>query len=196
MQNPRGFHLSHLLNQRVASIFLASLAVGLILPLCSAFADQATLQRKNDPILAQVYVADQVDRQALHAGNLSREQMEARDRERRKLVMVLLQSGKIQTSDDYFAAAMVFQHGESPADYRMAHALSTLAARLSTAPTETTWLMAATWDRLMRSLGHPQWYGTQYSKDSKGNLVLQPIDLKAVPDTERRRLRIFLPDKK
>lgn len=161
----------------------------------SVFTQSPFAQAKNNQVLANAYIEDQLDRKAMHSSSMKAEQVIVRDRERRRLVMEFLKAGKIQSGDDYYAAAMVFQHGESPSDYRIAHALSTLSASLSGAPSETSWLMAASWDRLMHSMGRPQWYGTQYVTDAKGHQALLPIDMKAVSDAERRRLRIFLPGK-
>lgn len=148
----------------------------------------------NNREIADIFVFDQQDRKGFRSGSITMDQMRVRDSERRKIVLELHKGSLLRTADDLESAAMIFQHGESPSDYRLAFALATLAAAKSAVPTETTWMMAATWDRLMLSVNRPQWYGTQFRRDASGKEVFQPIDVDAVDMAERRRLRIHLPE--
>lgn len=148
----------------------------------------------NNREIADLYIADQQDRQGLRAGRITLDQMRYQDLERRRMVLGLHKRGMLKTADDLESAAMIFQHGDSAADFRLAFALATLAAAKSADPTETTWMMAATWDRLMLSLDRPQWYGTQFKRDASGKEVLEPIEVNAVNMAERQRLKIYLPE--
>lgn len=149
----------------------------------------------NNREIADIFITDQQDRKSFRAGNITLEEMRLKDSKRRKIALELHKGGLLKTADDLESAAMIFQHGETASDYRLAFSLATLAAAKSEVPTETTWMMAATWDRLMLSLNRPQWYGTQFKKDASGKDVLQPIDVSAVDMAERLRLRIYLPER-
>lgn len=122
------------------------------------------------------------------------QQVAQRDAERRPRVMELLQPGALRSSDDYFHAAFIFQHGDTTDDYRLAHALAAISWKLDPSNLESRWLVAATWDRLLLSQGQPQWYGTQSQQVSHvapdgstdtSPWELLPIDENAVTDSER-----------
>jgi len=111
------------------------------------------------------------------------------DAQRRARVLVLLGEGQLRTATDYFNAAMVFQHGVDLADYRIAHALATLAATLDPERANYRWLVAASWDRMMTAQLQPQWYGTQFQGSDEG-LFLYPVAEGAVDDVERVRMGV------
>ena len=97
------------------------------------------------------------------------------DAERRDEVIAMLKVGSIRKPIDYENAALIMQHGVQPNDYRLAHALATIAATLDPDSRQARWLQTATWDRLLHSLGKPQWYGTQKQRDpASGQLVELP----------------------
>jgi len=146
---------------------------------------------RNNVVLAGLMSEDQTDRRLARSGGLRAVELQERDARRRTAVLSFLRSGEVRTSDDFYAAALIFQHGDSVADHRLAHSLSTIAVMLAPGAEHKEWLQAASWDRLMRSLGKPQWYGTQYTRRPDGQLVLQEMDRGAVSDAERARLRIF-----
>lgn len=111
--------------------------------------------------LKQLYEQDQADR--LDTQSLTRTQIEGmvqRDRERRECVEELIEHGALQAPEDYFHAAMVFQHGETLEHYWQAHELAKKGAELGH-PT-CRWLTAAAYDRWLMRQGKPQKYGTQY----------------------------------
>src|SRR5688500_1004222 len=91
-----------------------------------------------------------------------------RDGERRAKVQIELAAGRVNTSSDFFNAALVMQHGQGLEDIRMAHALATIAASLDPSNRSAKWLKAASWDRMMSTQKKPQWYGTQYVRDADG----------------------------
>ena len=73
----------------------------------------------------------------------------------------LLRRGLVQTGVDNRDAAWLFQHGENPKDYLLAHVLAVRAMALG--ETTASWIAAATLDRYLQSIGKEQIFGTQYS---------------------------------
>ncbi len=109
-----------------------------------------------------------------------------RDRIRRARVGQLLDSGLVRAADDYFHAAMVFQHGEDSTAFFRANQLAKKAVELDSTNNSAWWLIAASWDRYLWSIGKGQWYGTQSSLFI-GKWSLNPIDTTAVTDAERAK---------
>src|SRR5215471_14529068 len=99
---------------------------------------------------------EQVDHEQL-------QQVRERDRARRRRVEELVRSEALQAREDYFHAAMVFQHGETLDDYWQAHELAKRGAELG--HPNCRWLAAAAYDRWLMNQGKPQKYGTQYIFD-------------------------------
>ncbi|HEX8467215.1 MAG TPA: hypothetical protein VF620_05380 [Allosphingosinicella sp.] len=83
-----------------------------------------------------------------------------RDARRREAVLALLRASTPKTSGDYFHAALVMQHGETWEDFAAAHLLATRALQLSPADPNVQRMVAASWDRMMHSMGKKQWFGT------------------------------------
>ncbi len=105
----------------------------------------ATALGQNNPALADMFLADQAARRG---ENIDWAVVTAQDAERRSAVTAILEAGGIRTALDYYNAAMIFQHGESDEDIRLAHSFATISAALGdTAAAQ--WLKAASWDRLM-----------------------------------------------
>ena len=111
-----------------------------------------------------------------------------RDGERRAKVQLELAAGRVNTSSDFFNAALVMQHGQGLEDIRMAHALATIAASLDPSDRSAKWLKAASWDRMMSTQKKPQWYGTQYVRGADGKWALYVMDETAVTDEDRAAL--------
>jgi hypothetical protein len=100
---------------------------------------------------------------------------DARDAARRAALRNLAQRGGLQTGADYAAAALVFQHGNTPADYQQANRYAERAIDLGSERGRQ--LYALTRDRYLRSIDEPQQFGTQYRLESgTWQLVLQPYD--------------------
>lgn len=106
--------------------------------------------------LRRLYAEDQEDRRV----NPLPANLIERDRARRRRVGELLDAGAAQTGEDFFHAAMVFQHGEALEDYLRAHELALGASGLGYR--RGRWLAAAAYDRWLVNQGRPQKYGTQY----------------------------------
>lgn len=77
-----------------------------------------------------IYCADQDDRVRPHSSKVDSEYwmgVMLKDRARRERVAQMVSKGELQSAEDYFYAGMVFQHGECPDDFLMAHILSTVS---------------------------------------------------------------------
>jgi hypothetical protein len=134
--------------------------------------------------LAGIYQADQADRQ--NFSGLSQEQLRAigtRDTERRARVAEIVRKGQLQSAEDYYHAAMVFQHGNKPEEYLMAHELATVAGFKGHKGGK--WLSAAAMDRFLHSIGRPQRFGTQYKRGGEGPWTQEPYD-RSLPDAIRK----------
>lgn len=113
------------------------------------------------------------------------------DEQRRNQVADILQRGELHTAQDYYHAAMIYQHGGSIDSIRMAYSLATLSSMLDPANKSAKWLSAAAWDRMMMTLGKPQWYGTQFQCPYDTNACeLYVIDESAVTDEDRKNLGV------
>ena len=110
--------------------------------------------------LLALFVEDQEDRRGeLRAGLLER------DRTRRQKVDELIAANAMKEPEDFFHAAMVFQHGETLEDYRRAYELAKRGAELG--HRGARWLAAAAYDRWLMRQGKPQKYGTQYVSEGE-----------------------------
>ncbi len=110
--------------------------------------------------LTYIYNTDQGDRITL------RWLRPERDSVRLSRVLELYEQGLIAGPADQLNAAMVLQHGRDSTHYRLAHELAKAAfdgcvATPGWSKQEAEWLMKATYDRWMLSIGKPQVYGTQ-----------------------------------
>jgi hypothetical protein len=118
--------------------------------------------------LASLYKADKQERVNQPRGNTGEyKAMRARDRERRKRVMEIVVAGELNTAEDYYHAAHIMNHGDSPEDAENAHRLAQRASELEYRPAR--WLAAASYDRWQMYRGKPQKYGTNYVFDGRGD---------------------------
>jgi hypothetical protein len=83
----------------------------------------------------------------------------------------LLTQGLLTAPDDYFHAALIFQHGETLEEIWQAHELAQRAAEMGATKAmgskDSRWLAAAALDRWLMYQGKPQKYGTKFVADSK-----------------------------
>lgn len=171
---------SCILKRRIAA---ALLAVGALSAAAGAFATPAP----DNPRLAMLAQEDQADR-ADPATRADVPRLRDRDTQRREAVLALVRDGQLHSAADYYSAALVMQHGLTADDFRLAHALATLATVLDPDNGAAKWLVAASWDRLLMRSGQPQWYGTQFTRDAQGHWHLYPVAPGAVSDADRARL--------
>lgn len=102
-----------------------------------------------------LYDADQKDRQ----GQIDWSVVTPRDRAREVETLALLKSGKLSTGTDALGAAFVFQHGNCPNHYLLAHTLAEQALALNPNRSEAKFIFAATLDRYLLSRRKNQKFG-------------------------------------
>lgn len=110
--------------------------------------------------LRRLFDADQADRST---GVADWRPVSQRDEARRRRVLDILdRSAATLKAADFYHAAMVFHHGDSPNDYLLAHTLAVLAA--ANGHQDSAFLSAAALDRYLDSIGQPQIFGSQFHK--------------------------------
>ncbi|HTV08225.1 MAG TPA: hypothetical protein VMD97_04185 [Candidatus Aquilonibacter sp.] len=111
------------------------------------------------------------------------------DAARREATKKLLDAGALHTGDDFFEAAVVFQHGDRPDDYLLAHTLACIA--VAKGNRDGLWIAAATLDRYLQKIGQPQIYGTQFSRANQDAPWTQdPYDRDLISDALREQLGV------
>ena len=111
-----------------------------------------------------------------------------RDQARRAQTKALLDAGKLHSGADFYHAAFIFQHGDSPADFLLGHTLAVVAAARGRA--DATWIAAATLDRYLQSIGQNQIYGTQFLTPKGKPVTQEPYDRSLVSDALRSALGV------
>lgn len=146
----------------------------------------------NNAEMAKLFAEDQAVREnVLHAKMQDMafvEKMWADDAARRTRTRTLLDGGLLTTADDYYAAAFVFQHGEKPEDYLLAHSLA--LAAVARGKTKASWIAAATLDRYLQNVGQKQIYGTQWRWPNDAPPSREPYDRELIPDSLRTALNV------
>ena len=100
----------------------------------------------------------------------------------------MLDSGGVRTALDYWHAAFIFQHGDKPADYLLAHTLAVTA--IAKGKADAGWIAAATLDRYLGAVGQPQVYGTQYLSRPGQPSSQEPYDRALIGDDQRRAVGV------
>ena len=114
-------------------------------------------QSADNPRLTTLYNVDQSAREGDH---IDWAKLGQDDEQRRQTVHHMLDVGEVRTGSDFYHAAMIFQHGQNPDDYLLAHILAMDA--VAQGSKEARWLSAATLDRYLLSIWQPQVFGTQF----------------------------------
>ncbi len=149
-------------------------------------ARNAAHQAKSNAEMARICDEDQKDREA--GDKIDWTVVGKRDEERLKRTREIAAQGGLKSADDYFRAALVFQHSSETADYQQAHQWCLRALELDPDLPSARWLAAATEDRFLMDQGKPQRYGTQYKK-VEGKWILWEVD-PAVTDEERAKWEV------
>jgi hypothetical protein len=142
-----------------------------------------------NPEMAKIFEEDQEVR--LPSKTLTKEDWDVIDKsdaERRDATRKLLAAGQLHTAKDFGAAAFIFQHGETPDDYLLAHTLATIA--IAKGDTGSTWIAAATLDRYLQSIAKPQIYGTQFVTRSGEPATQEPYNRVLISDALRHALGV------
>lgn len=135
----------------------------------------------DNPTLTSMFTLDQAAREGDHVdwAKLGKD-----DEGRRKDLHLMLDAGEVRTANDFFHAAMIFQHGQNPDDYLLAHILAMDA--VAQGSKEARWLSAATLDRYLLSIWQPQVFGTQFhSRDTSGPMTHDKLNPSLVSDSMR-----------
>jgi hypothetical protein len=149
---------------------------------------QTTPPDKDNEELTRICAEDQKDRMPEAGKEIDWKVVQPRDQQREKRVKEIYEKGDLQTSADYFHAALVLQHASKPEDYLLAHELSVVAAVKGT-KSPALWLAAASEDRFLMNIGRPQRFGTQYaSVPGKSGVSLYQVG-PGVTDKLRKEFR-------
>ncbi len=138
--------------------------------------------------MTAIFEADQADRRPGASAAIDWSVVTPRDVARRTRVRALLASGALASGDDFYHAAFVFQHGDAPEDYLLAHSFALIAA--ARGRPDATWIGAATLDRYLQAIGRPQIYGTQYRTPAGRPATQDPYDRTLVSDALRAALGV------
>jgi hypothetical protein len=136
--------------------------------------------------LARMYEEDQGDRSTQP---IDWAKVGPRDAARLARVKELVAAGAPKVSDDYYHAAMIFQHGETAEEYAQVETLALRAVAIDPQNKKARWLAAAGRDRYLFKIGKPQIYGTQFHKID-GVWTIEPIDRTAMTDAERAKANV------
>lgn len=142
---------------------------------------------QDNPDLAFLFEADQAMRQV---EDKDWAKIRTEDEKRRTAVISILRDGGVKTAKDYYHAAIIFQHGDTKEEIRLAHAFATISSAMDGGSSASNWIKAASWDRLLRKFEQPQWYGTQYVKSDSGEWTLYFIEPEVVTDEDRAALSV------
>ena len=153
------------------------------LPMLMAIAAPAPVAGDNAE-MTRIYDADQAARQDAAGFYADWRRILAADAERRKRTKALLDAGAVLTAEDFYHAAYVFQHGDRPDDFLLAHSLAVTA--IAGGKPEARWIAAATLDRYLQAIGRPQVYGTQFLKPPGRPATQEPFDRALIGDAQRR----------
>ena len=105
--------------------------------------------------------------------------MRTRDAARRLRVMELVVADALHTAEDFYYAAWIMNHGDTPDDARNAHILALRSSELGHRPAR--WLAAASYDRWQMYQGKQQKYGTNYVSDGRQDR-LWDVDLETTDE--------------
>jgi hypothetical protein len=154
-----------------------------------ALANDTPAVASDNPRLSAMLEEDQSDRVSWSQKKIDSATIVARDESRRFEVRRMLAAAQMRTARDYYCAAVIFHHGQTSDDYRLATSLAWISMTLEPTVKDYAYMAASTWDRFMVKQGRPQWYGTKcrHEPDQSGKDQLLPVDETAVTDSDRAR---------
>lgn len=168
------------------------LPIALIALFLATPAGAQTTAPRDNPEMARMFAEDQAVRENVkpeqYADMAFVRKMIADDAARRTRTRALLDTGKLTTAEDYYAAAFVFQHGAQPDDFLLAHTLALAAA--ARGRKDASWIAAATLDRYLQHIGQKQIYGTQFRRTGSEPMTQDPYDRALIPDALRTALSV------
>lgn len=143
------------------------------------------IARSTSAEMTAIFEADQNDRKA---EKIDWSQVSAADGRRRARTQELLDSDALQSGEDFYHAAFVFQHGDLADDILKAHVLATIA--VARGKPAAVWIASATLDRYLQRIGQPQVLGTQFRLPEGGPVTQEPYDKALIPDSMRKALHV------
>lgn len=176
----------------------AFLAIAAMMAWSSAASAQITItpplpppssSQADDAEVTRIFVSDQADRDT---AQIDWAVVGPRDKARREAMITLMNKGSLVTGKDYEHASFVFQHGDHPDDYLLAHVLA--ATAVERGDRDAIWISAATLDRFLQAIARKQIFGTQFSttRPPEPRVTSQePYDRALVSDTIRRANRVM-----
>lgn len=156
-------------------MYLAASAVFILVNACQVTKDHERL--------AQLASDDQNDRKE-NSANTS-----VNDYSRTAEVYRILSQEEPKTSNDFYNAAIVLQHGGKSEDFRQANLLAKKAMELNPNNSDAKALVAMSQDRYLESNNTPQWYGTQFIELGDKE-YLHPIDTTIITEQDRKDLGV------
>ena len=166
------------------------LAALLLITACgpSARPDGAPAPVADNPALTALFNADQKARKGSIPDLKEGLMMALADAERREEVRAMLDRGEVRSGGDYWRAGFIFQHGDRPDDFLLAHTLATAA--LSLGEQDGAWLAAASLDRYLAATDRPQIYGTQFIAIPGQPTTQTALDRDLLTDAIRKATRV------
>ena len=169
-------------------LLLAGIFVRPSIVSCEASAQSSGQNKEQDnQELARLMDEDQADRTPPKGMEIDWKNVAPRDAARLKRVKELYAQNQLHTGNDFFNAALILQHGNTPEDYLLAHELAVVA--ISKKPGLNS-LAAVTEDRFLMTIGRPQRFATQYRTEGPNQPYrLYKVD-PAVTDELRRLMMV------
>ena len=183
------------MRQKIASSrmrHLADILGALVLLVCfgaRAASQYTSAPQESSTEMQRIFSEDQADRQINMADMTPQHRLDwsnkigPRDAQRRKQVLDLVSRRALHSGQDFEEAAFIFQHGERPNDFLIAHTFAMVA--VAKGRTKSRWIAAATLDRYLQKIQQPQIYGTQYfiGPNQGDKLTQDPYNRQLVPDS-------------
>lgn len=154
--------------------------------------DNPKLQQKRSAELQKLVASDQLDR-----GNKTRYSSKAatkiykRDLARSKRIGEILGEGCLNSANDYLAAALIYQHGNTQDQYYQAYLWAKRALELGsmTEQVKAKFMLALSIDCYLIRIGKKQLFGTQYFNPKIDNgdscFCIEPVE-PSFPDRLRK----------
>lgn len=139
--------------------------------------------------LRRMHEEDQSDRTPPDGKPIDWTVVGPRDKARLSRVKELYAQNRLRTPGDYYHAAMILQHADTPEDFLLAHEFCVVAIVKGKNDKATRWLAAAAEDRFLMNIGRPQRFGTQFRSESGGPFRLHTVDT-GVTDELRREMDV------
>jgi len=148
-------------------------------------------------VVHELYVEDQKDRHAEHRDASYWKGVNTRDAARRDAVKELIANQRVISGEDFYDAAVIYQHGRSAGDYLLAHILA--MESMAKGYSQSKAIAAASLDRYLVMIKQSQVFGTQYlavppPATKAGGAAPPPTALDESATTQEPYDRLLVPD--